>query len=159
MTHAPTPPGHRPSTADRGPSTADRGTWSLGPVRLRIYDLIAGGRTVTDEIAEIARIFLDEEALPRIEATGEADGAGFVTIRHGDLELPIRAHWWVRGSVLCQHVHRHRHDDAGPLDAASHPAIGCLRELEIVAAEVAAWRDTMMTEHPGLAGDMRRRAA
>lgn len=93
---------------------------------------------------ETAEVFLREEVIRDAENMGDNNGLGFVIIHPGDLGVTIAAHWWAQGSVLCQRIYRRQYNDAGPLDTISRPAVGCVWELEIIAAKHRIGRDTMM---------------
>lgn len=124
--------------------TADRGVWDLGVIQFKVYDLLADGKNVTDEMIETADTFLREEVVPNAEKMGDNNGLGFVIIHPGDLGLTIAAQWWAQGSVLCQRIYRRKYDDIVPLDTISRPAVACVWELEIITAEQSIWRETMM---------------
>jgi len=122
----------------------DRGVWDLGIILFKVYDLLADGKIVTDEMIETAEAFLREEVVSDATNMGDNNGLGFAIIHPGDLGLTIAAQWWVQGSVLCQRIYRRQYDDAVPLDTINRPAVACVWELEIITAEQRIWRETMM---------------
>ena len=79
-----------------------------------------------------------------MEAEGDDNGLGFVIIHPGDLGVSVLVHWWIQGSVLCQHIRRTLWGANIPMDTASRPVIACVWELGLINAEQAIWRDTMM---------------
>ena len=125
-------------------AVANRGVWDLGNNQFKVYELLADGKTVTGHMIETANTFLREEVIGAAEKMGDSNRLGFVIIHPGDLGLTIAAHWWAQGSVLCQRIYRRQYDDAAPLDTISRPAVACVWELEIMAAEQNFWRETMM---------------
>ncbi|MEM7177668.1 MAG: hypothetical protein AAF503_08175 [Pseudomonadota bacterium] len=135
-----------------------RGTWDFDGITFKVYDLLAEGRTVNDEMIGYAKAFVSQEVLPRSESMGDSNGLGFVIIHPGDLGLTIAAHWWAQGSVLCQHIYRRQYDDARPLDTINRPAVACVWELEIITAEQAIWRETMMNNQSDSAAYLEMRA-
>lgn len=127
---------------------ADRGVWDLGVMQFKIYELCAEGKMVTSGMVETAEAFLREDVLCDIENMGDSNGLGFVIIHPGALGVTIAAHWWAQGSVLCQRIYRSQYNDAIPLDTINRPAVACVWELEIIAAEQKIWRETMMKAQP-----------
>lgn len=123
---------------------SNRGIWDLGDIQFKIYDLLAEGKTVSDEMIKTAESFLRGDVLMAAQKMGDSNGLGFVIIHPGDLGITIAAHWWAQGSVLCQRIYRHQYTDALPLDTINRPAIACIWELEIIAAEQIIWCETMM---------------
>jgi hypothetical protein len=123
---------------------ATRGIWDLDVLQFKVYDLLAKDKTVTDEMIKTAEVFLREEVIPDAEEMGDSNGVGFVIIHPGDLGVTIAAQWWAQGSVLCQRIYRRQYDDVVPLDTINRPAVACVWELEIIAAEQNIWRETMM---------------
>ncbi|WP_224815550.1 hypothetical protein [Hasllibacter sp. MH4015] len=123
---------------------ANRGMWDLGAIQFKVYEILAEGKTVTSEMIETAKVFLGEEVIDDAQKMGDSNGLGFVIIHPGDLGLTIAAQWWAQGSVLCQRIYRRQYDDAVPLDTINRPAVACVWELEIITAEQAIWRETMM---------------
>ncbi|MEM8796926.1 MAG: hypothetical protein AAGE61_15285 [Pseudomonadota bacterium] len=125
-------------------ATAFRAIWEFDAIKFKVYDLLAHGKTVTDDMIETARTFLRETVVLDVEKMGDSNDLGFVIIHPGDLGVTIAAQWWAQGSILCQRIYRHQYDDAAPLDTISRPAVACVWELEIIQAEQAIWRETMM---------------
>ncbi|MEO0960188.1 MAG: hypothetical protein AAFY66_17315 [Pseudomonadota bacterium] len=127
---------------------SDLGTWSAGAVDWKIYGLLARRMEITPGMIETARRFLEGEVLDRVASMGESNGLGFLIIHPGDTGLSIAAHWWVQGSILCQHIYRKAYGDTAPMDAVTRPVVGCVWELDLVGAEREAWQARMMTEQP-----------
>jgi hypothetical protein len=73
-----------------------------------------------------------------------------VIIHPGELGISILAHWWIQGSVLCQHIYRKLYSAIDPMDmdTVKRPVIACVWELALINAEQEAWRKTMMKSHP-----------
>jgi hypothetical protein len=95
-----------------------------------------------------AQRFLTQDVMPMITAEGEGNGLGFVIVHPGDLGVSISAHWWIQGSMLCQHIHRQLYGAEKPMDTVKRPVIVCVWELVVINAEQEAWRETMMTTKP-----------
>ena len=125
-----------------------RGIWTCGDIQFKVYDLLAEGKTVSEEMVQLANGFLREQVVGKSEQMGDSNGLGFVVIHPGDLGVTIVAHWWAQGSVLCQSIYRHQYNDENPLDTVNRPAVACVWELEIISAEQEIWRETMMTSQP-----------
>lgn len=126
----------------------DLGVWEAGTLVFKVYGLLAPGRAVDEEMTGTARQLLDEEVLPVVQDMGESNDLGFVIIHAGEAGLSISAHWWVQGSVLCQHIYRRNYGDDKALDTSKRPVIACVWELELINAEHEAWRKTMMSHVP-----------
>ncbi|MBM7068935.1 hypothetical protein [Actibacterium sp. 188UL27-1] len=141
-----------PTEAYRPRTVLRCGVWEVGPVRFKIYGLLADGQELTDEMSAAAEQFLQSGVLTRVDAMGDSNGLGFVIIHPGDLGLSISAHWWVQGCVLCQHMHRQLYGAREPMDATSRPVIGCVWELGLIQAEQEAWRVHMMGDAPDAPG-------
>lgn len=124
--------------------TADRGVWDFGSIQFKVYELLADGKAVTEEMIETTETFLRQEVIQAVETMGDSNGLGFVIVHPGDLGLTIAAQWWAQGSVLCQRIYRHQYGEDEPLDTVNRPAVACVWELEIIAAEQNIWRETMM---------------
>lgn len=88
------------------------------------------------------------EVLERVAAMGDSNGLGFVIIHPGELGVSISAHWWVQGSVLCQHNHRQLYGASEPMDTVARPVVACVWELALINTEQEAWRKSMMTPAP-----------
>lgn len=127
---------------------SDHGIWDDGIQQFKIYGLLADGKTLSAGMLSEARRFLKVEVLDRVTTMGESNGLGFVIIHPGDLGLSISAHWWVQGSVLCQHIHRQLYDASEPMDTVARPVVACVWELALINAEQEAWRQTMMRTTP-----------
>ncbi|AMY03606.1 hypothetical protein A4R29_14390 [Mesorhizobium ciceri biovar biserrulae] len=85
---------------------------------------------------------------------GDENGMGFVIIHPGELGVSILAHWWIQGSVLCQHIYRKLYSATEPMDTVKRPVIACVWELALMNAEQEAWRKTMMKGEPNPLGYM-----
>jgi hypothetical protein len=94
-----------------------------------------------------------------VAAEGEDNGLGFVIIHPGDRGVSVLAHWWIQGSVLCQHIRRTLWGADKPMNTATRPVIACVWELGLINAEQQAWRDTMMTAQPDADSYLNARAA
>jgi hypothetical protein len=125
-----------------------RGIWTLGHVQFKVYDLLAEGKVITEEVTRTAERFLSEEVMSDVEKMGDSNGLGFVIIHLGDRGLTIAAHWWAQGSVLCQRTYRRQYESETPMDTVNRPAVACVWELEIINSEREIWRETMMTPNP-----------
>jgi len=97
---------------------------------------------------EAAERFVDDEVLNQIQKMGDSNGLGFIIIHPGDVGLSISAHWWVQGSVLCQHIYRREYGAKKFMDTVSRPVVACVWELDIINAEQTLWQRTMMTVKP-----------
>jgi hypothetical protein len=62
-----------------------------------IYDLLADGRTVSDEMIKTAESFLRGDVLIAAQKMGDSNGLGFVIIHSADLGITIAAHCWTQG--------------------------------------------------------------
>ncbi|MEP6146120.1 MAG: hypothetical protein ABJ201_01815, partial [Nisaea sp.] len=111
-----------------------------------------------EDLLSKAEAFLIKDVLPRVAAEGEDNGLGFVILHPGDLGVSISAHWWIQGSVLCQHKYRNLYDANEPMNTVERPAVACVWELAIINAEQEAWRETMMTRAPDQKAYLERRA-
>lgn len=96
----------------------------------------------------IAKAFVVQDLPPLVMAEGDDKGLGFVIIQPGDLGISILAHWWIQGSVLCQHIGRTLWDADEPMDTSTRPVIACVWELGLINAEQQLWRDTTVTDRP-----------
>ena len=124
------------------------GIWDIAPVRFKVYGLLAAGKTLTDSMLSKGQGFVQLDVLPLVAQEGDDNGLGFVILHPGDLGLSISAHWWVQGSVLCQHIHRQLYGAQQAMDQRTRPVIACVWELAVINAEQEAWRDTMMGREP-----------
>ncbi len=124
------------------------GIWRVGHLRLKVYGVTAGGQDLTDSIVGKAQVFAQRDLLPLVTAEGDDDGLGFVIIHPGELGVSVLLHWWIQGSVLCQHIERTLWGNDTPLDTASRPVIACVWELGLINAEQCIWRNTMMVPEP-----------
>lgn len=140
-------------------AVSDLGLWEIAPLTLKVYGLVADGQQITDAAIDDARSFVNEDVPPLVAAEGEDNGLGFVIVHPGDLGLSILAHWWIQGSVLCQHIRRRLWGADRPMDTVARPVIACVWELALINAEQEAWRATMMTADPDPSAYLAARAA
>lgn len=126
-------------------SLVDLGDWEIDGLRLNVYGVIAVGQEVSHQLVERARTFVATEVPPLVLAEGVDNGLGFVIIHPGDLGVSILAHWWIQGSVLCQHIQRTLCNSDAPMDTATRPVIACVWELGLINAEQVIWREPMMS--------------
>lgn len=129
-------------------TVSHHGVWKLGPLQMKIYGILARGKQITDNMLSHAELFLNEEVLPLVLTEGEDNGLGFVIVHPGTLGITIAAHWWIQGSVLCQHIHRQLYNAQEPMNTLARPAVACVWELAIINAENEAWKKMMMTAEP-----------
>jgi hypothetical protein len=135
------------------------GQWKIGDLKLKVYGLLAEGATIDDAMELLAQSVVRKEVLQRVRDEGNSNGMGFVIIHPGTLGLSISVHWWIQGSVLCQHIYRKLYSAAEPMDTARRPVVACVWELALINAEQEAWRRTMMRTGPDPSGYMEQRAA
>ncbi|MEO1161339.1 MAG: hypothetical protein AAFW74_12955 [Pseudomonadota bacterium] len=124
------------------------GVWQIGHLRLKVYGIIANGQELTDDLVSKAHGFAQRDLPALVTAEGEDDGLGFVIIHPGELGVSVLLHWWIQGSVLCQHIERTLWGAETPMDTATRPVIACVWELGLIDAEQRIWRDTMMVPAP-----------
>ncbi len=133
-------------------SVSDLGNWESQSLTIKAYGLTADGQALGSDAINTAKRFIDDDVTKRVAQMDDSNTLGFVIVHVGDLGTTIAAHWWVQGSVLCQHIFRQLHDDAAPMDTVTRPVIGCVWELALINAEQEAWRKHMMTPAPDRAG-------
>jgi len=133
-----------PIESYRPRAVTELGLWSIDGLQLKVYGIAADRKEITDSTINFARSFVSDEVPPLVAAEGDDNGLGFVIIHPGDLGLSVLAHWWIQGSVLCQHIHRTLWDAAQPLNTLTRPAVACVWELGLIDAEQKIWRKTMM---------------
>lgn len=129
-------------------NVSDLGRWDIGGLALKIYGLVANDKSIDQTLLLLAQAFVRDEILLRVKEEGDDNGMGFVVIHPGELGVSILAHWWIQGSVLCQHIYRKQYGAAEPMDTVKRPVIACVWELAIINAEQEAWRETMMKLPP-----------
>jgi len=140
-------------------AVSDLGNWEIGSMRFKVYGILAAGRDLTKSIIADARAFAQDDVPPLVAAEGDDNGLGFIVIHPGDLGVSILVHWWIQGSVLCQHIQRTLCGSDEPMDTRSRPVIACVWELGLIDAEQRAWRETMMTGRPDAQAYLDSRAA
>lgn len=123
---------------------SDLGNWIIGSLQLKVYGLLAEEKNINAEMETKAKRFIEIEVLKRVSTMGESNNLGFIIIHPGDLGISISAHWWVQGSVLCQHIYRQLYGANEPLDTVTRPVVACVWELALINAEQEAWRQHMM---------------
>ena len=140
-------------------AVSDHGVWEIGSLHVKVYDLLAPGKEVTDDMVSVAKQFLEQDVRERVAAMGESNGLGFVIIHPGEVGLTVSAHWWAQGSVLCQHIYRQEYAAVEPMDTVARPVVACVWELALINAEQEAWRETMMTREPDRAAYLASRSS
>ncbi len=108
------------------------GVWSIGTLQLKVYGLIAETKNISDKMQSTAKSFIERQILKRVATMGESNDLGFVIIHPGDLGISISVHWWVQGSVLCQHNYRKLYVKTEPMDTIDRPVIACVWELALI---------------------------
>ena len=134
------------------------GIWEVGSLQLKVYGILAEGQKITEVLLNEARAFADTELPDLVAAEGEDNGLGFVIIHPGDLGVSILLHWWIQGSILCQHIKRTVWGSGEPMDMAKRPVIACVWELGVICEEQYIWRETMMMTNSDSAAYMDTRA-
>jgi hypothetical protein len=140
-------------------TVAHLGIWDVGHLKLKVYGVVAAGKELTNSMIDDAKAFVVQDLPPLVSAEGDDNGLGFVIIHPGDLGISVLAHWWIQGSVLCQHIRRTLWGADKPMDTATRPVIACVWELGLINAEQQLWRDTMMTGQPDAGLYLNARAA
>ncbi len=133
------------------------GVWSTGALQFKVYGLVAEAKNVSAEMQSMAKEFIEAQVLERVTSMGESNGLGFIIIHPGDLGISISAHWWVQGSVLCQHNYRKLYGRNESMDTITRPVVACIWELALINAEQEAWRRTMMGAAPDQAAHLEAR--
>lgn len=134
------------------------GQWDIGGLKLKVYGLVADNKKIDGSMMTLAQSFVRQDVVPRVTDEGDDNGMGFVIIHPGELGVSISAHWWIQGSVLCQHIYRKLYSATEPMDATRRPVIACVWELALINAEQEAWRKTMMKSAPSPSAYMDARA-
>lgn len=133
--------------------------WDVGHLKLKVYGILAPGRELTDAIIDDAKAFVVQDLPSLVSGEGDDNGLGFVIVHPGELGVSVLAHWWIQGSVLCQHIRRTLWGAEKPMDTATRPVIACVWELGLINAEQQLWRETMMSGEPDAASYLTARAA
>ncbi|MCF3638703.1 hypothetical protein LXM94_01790 [Rhizobium sp. TRM95111] len=134
------------------------GQWAIGGLKLKVYGLVADNRKIDKAMVALGQSFVRQDVLPRVADEGDDNGMGFVIIHPGELGVSISAHWWIQGSVLCQHIYRKLYAASEPMDTVKRPVIACVWELALINAEQEAWRKAMMKNEPNPSAYMDARA-
>ncbi len=71
---------------------SELGVWEYGDLHLKVYGLLATGKTVSETDLSTARNFIAEEVLSRVDQMGDSNRLGFVIIHPGDLGISIAVH-------------------------------------------------------------------
>lgn len=124
------------------------GQWDVGGLALKVYGLVAHNKVVDDAMLLLSQSIVRQSVLPRVADEGQDNGLGFVIVHPGELGISISVHWWIQGSVLCQHIYRKLYAATEPMDTLKRPVIACVWELAVINAEQEAWRETMMKSDP-----------
>jgi hypothetical protein len=135
------------------------GLWQVDPLTLKVYGVVADGKDVTGSMLDDAKAFVSQALPPLVAAEGQENGLGFVIIHPGELGISVLAHWWIQGSVLCQHIRRTLWGAEKPMETATRPVIACVWELGLIHAEQQVWRETMMAAKPDADAYLKTRAA
>lgn len=139
-------------------TVAQLGTWDVDHLKLKVYGIVAAEKELTNTMIDDAKAFVVQDLPPLVLAEGDDNGLGFVIIHPGDLVISILAHWWIQGSVLCQHIRRTLWGADKPMDTETRPVIACVWELGLINAEQQLWRDTMMLGQPDAGEYLKARA-
>lgn len=154
-----TPPLNKNNTETYHPRAVENhGVWKVDDLEFKIYGLLAQGQELSNDVFTDSHVFLSDDVLSLVAEEGGDNGLGFLIVHQGELGLTIAAHWWIQGSVLCQHIIRKVHGAEESLDSVKRPVIGCIWELALINAEQEIWRETMMTGAPNPEGYLVRRA-
>jgi len=117
--------------------------------QLKRYAVLAEGRQLDSTVAEAAT----RETMARLPAPGDlsrADGnhgIGFQIVHFAETAVVSPSFYWQWGSVLSR-IPQIKADWANPTVFGDGVAeiLGCVWEMEVVAFEMAAWRDTMLAD-------------
>jgi hypothetical protein len=139
-------------------AVAQLGMWEVGYLKLKVYGVVVVGKELTSSMIDDAHSFVAQDLPPLVLAEGDDNGLGFVIIHPGDLGISVLVHWWIQGSVLCQHIRRTLWGADGPMDTVTRPVIACVWELALINAEQQLWRETMMTGRPDSSSYLNARA-
>ncbi len=134
------------------------GLWQMEGLAFKVYGIVANGKKIDKQLVSQARSFVINEVPEIVAVEGYNNGLGFVIIHPGELGISVLAHWWVQGSVLCQHIHRQLWDEKSPIDTTTRPVIACVWELGLINAEQEIWRKTMMGATPDTSAYLETRA-
>ncbi len=85
-------------------------------------------------------------------AEGASAGLGFVILHRGDAGSWLLMHWWAHGDICCQLLGHAAPGATAFDDVSARPLMACVWELPVIAAERAAWVDTMLSGAPDADG-------
>lgn len=139
-------------------TVSDLGLWKIDALQFKVYGIIAEGQRLSKAVVDDAHSFAISDVPPLVEAEGEDNGLGFVIIHPGDLGVSVLVHWWIQGSVLCQHIKRTLWGSDTPMNTVARPVIACVWELGLINAEQNLWRETMMMGEADAAAYLNTRA-
>jgi len=139
-------------------TVTDLGQTRSAGITWKRYGLTADAQAITEDMLRLTDQVLANEVPLRVANMGNSNRVGFVITHPGTAGITIAAQWWAEGSVLCQHIYRRAYDAAAPLDTITRPAVACVWELEVIAAEQDAWRRFMMCQPQDLAAYLAFRA-
>jgi len=118
--------------------------------RLKRYAIIADGRELDEKAVEAAT----QAAFLRLPMAGSLidgqynHGVGFQIFHFAeDIPLVSPVYYWKWGSVLFNaHQMRSYSDSPYQIVDGVRDVVGCIWEMEVVAFEVRAWRDLVLSE-------------
>ncbi len=102
-------------------AVSNLGLWDMMGLKFKIYGLVADNRRIDQTTLNLAQAFVRADVLPRVASEGDDNGMGFVIIHPGEAGVTISAHWWIQGSVLCQHNYRKAYSAAEPWTRQKDP--------------------------------------
>jgi hypothetical protein len=149
---------HGPVEIYQPRKVSDMGQWDIGGLKFKVYGLVADDKKVDQPLMALAQSFVQNEVLPLVAQEGQDNGMGFVIIHPGELGVTISVHWWIQGSVLCQHNYRKLYSATKPMDTVRRPVVACVWELALINAEQEAWRKAMMKSEPSPSAYLKTRA-
>jgi len=115
--------------------------------QLKRYGILANNRTYDSAITLSAL----DAAIERLPVAGKPDqpdgnhGIGFQLVHFAEVAVVLPVFYWVWGSVLANTDQmRAQWDSANKFDTGVREVVGCVWELEILAFETEAWKQTML---------------
>ena len=127
---------------------SNMGKWRIGSLDLKVYGIAASGRHISDEMIDDARQQVKAEIVELVASFGGSNDVGFAIFHAGSEGATISTFWWAMGDLLCRHKSRQPYGSLEAVDLSRGPAIACVWELAVIAAERDAWRDAMMSSRP-----------